>query len=173
MTKNLPKSTHHLNYSSSFNKLNPISSSINKISKNNNHFRNPLQIKFDLNINNENNVDKNNIKIIKSNIKNNDEKYEDDLNEEDSIEMYNPEFDWKNGEYMYSPNNSIESLGSIELNNGEKKDLNNDSLNYNIEDLINYKENIIDQNEYKYNYQIIQDLMRMKNNWDNDEEDDE
>ena len=149
MTKNLPKSTHHLNYSSSFNKLNPISSSINKISKNNNHFRNPLQIKFDLNINNENNVDKNNIKIIKSNIKNNDEKYEDDLNEEDSIEMYNPEFDWKNGEYMYSPNNSIESLGSIELNNGEKKDLNNDSLNYNIEDLINYKENIIDQNEYK------------------------
>jgi len=27
---------------------------------------------------------------------------------------------------MYSPNNSIESLGSIELNNGEKKDLNND-----------------------------------------------
>ena len=74
---------------------------------------------------------------------------------------------------MYSPNNSIESLGSIELNNGEKKDLNNDSLNYNIEDLINYKENIIDQNEYKYNYQIIKDLMRMKNNWDNDEEDDE
>ena len=72
-----------------------------------------------------------------------------------------------------SPNNSIESLGSIELNNGEKKDLNNDSLNYNIEDLINYKENIIDQNEYKYNYQIIKDLMRMKNNWDNDEEDDE
>ncbi len=74
---------------------------------------------------------------------------------------------------MYSPNNSIESLGSIELNNGEKKDLNNDSLNYNIEDLINYKENIIDQNEYKYNYQIIKDLMRMKNNWDNDEEDNE
>ena len=173
MTKNLPKSTHHLNYSSSFNKLNPISSSINKISKNNNHFRNPLQIKFDLNINNENNVDKNNIKIIKSNIKNNDEMYEDDLNEDDSIEMYNPECDWKNGEYMYSPNNSVESLGSIELNNGEKKDLHNDSLNYNIEDLINYKENIIDQNEYKYNYQIIQDLMRMKNNWDNDEEDDE
>ena len=173
MTKNLPKSTHHLNYSSSFNKLNPISSSINKISKNNNHFRNPLQIKFDLNINNENNVDKNNIKIIKSNIKNNNEMYEDDLNEDDSIEMYNPECDWKSGEYMYSPNNSIESLGSIELNNGEKKDLNNDSLNYNIEDLINYKENIIDQNEYKYNYQIIQDLMRMKNNWDNDEEDDE
>ena len=28
--------------------------------------------------------------------------------------------------------------------------------------------NIIDQNEYKYNYQIIKDLMRMKNNWDND-----
>ena len=173
MTKNLPKSTHHLNYSSSFNKLNPISSSINKISKNNNHFRNPLQIKFDLNINNENNVDKNNIKIIKSNIKNNDEMYEDDLNEDDSIEMYNPECDWKSGEYMYSPNNSIESLGSIELNNGEKKDLHNDNLNYNIEDLINYKENIIEQNEYKYNYQIIQDLMRMKNNWDNDEEDDE
>ncbi len=74
---------------------------------------------------------------------------------------------------MYSPNNSIESLGSIELNNGEKKDLNNDSLNYNIEDLINYKENIIDQNEYKYNYQIIKDLMRMKNDWDNDEEDNE
>ena len=145
MTKNLPKSTHHLNYSSSFNKLNPISSSINKISKNNNHFRNPLQIKFDLNINNENNVDKNNIKIIKSNIKNNDEMYEDDLNEDDSIEMYNPECDWKNGEYMYSPNNSVESLGSIELNNGEKKDLHNDSLNYNIEDLINYKENIIDE----------------------------
>ena len=76
-------------------------------------------------------------------------------------------------EYMYSPNKYIESLGSIELNNGEKKDLHNDSLNYNIEDLINYKENIIDQNEYKYNYQIIKDLMRMKNNWDNDEEDDE
>ncbi len=48
-----------------------------------------------------------------------------------------------------------------------------DSLNYNIEDLINYKENIIYQNEYKYNYQIIKDLMRMKNNWDNDEEDNE
>jgi hypothetical protein len=74
---------------------------------------------------------------------------------------------------MYSPNNSFESIGSIELNNGEKKDFTNESLNYNIEDLINYKENIIDQNEYKYNYQIIQDLMRMKNNWDNDEEDDE
>ena len=170
MNKNIPGSTHHLNYSSSFNKLNPIPLSTNKLSKNNTLFRNPLQIKFDLNLNTENNYNSKYNNKNKINIKKDENEEEED---EDSIENYNPKSDRKNGDYMYSPNNSsgsLKSIESIEFNVGNRKEIQNINLNYNIENLINYEENITEPKEYTYNYKLIKKLMRMKNNWWNENE---